>query len=152
MGRFIYRMQNILQLKEKLEDREKQNFALMQAKLNEEEALLASLRAKLEEIIEEGKRLRIGEIDTLRIKENERSQKDGEERVNKQMMQVRAAEKNLEVARRRMQEAMQERKIHEKLRENAFEKFLKEEAAQEAKEIDELTSYTYGRKATEKSE
>ena len=56
------------------------------------------------------------------------------------------AQKNLETARIRMQNAITERKIHEKLRENAFEKFVKEEAMNEAKEIDELTSYKYGLK------
>ena len=45
-----------------------------------------------------------------------------------------------------MQNAITERKIHEKLRENAFDKFVKEEAMNEAKEIDELTSYKYGLK------
>ena len=41
---------------------------------------------------------------------------------------------------------MQERKIQEKLRENAFEAFMKEENAREGKEVDELVSYTYGQK------
>ena len=39
---------------------------------------------------------------------------------------------------------MQERKTHEKLSEEAFEDFKKEIGAQESKEVDELTSYTYG--------
>lgn len=41
---------------------------------------------------------------------------------------------------------MQERKAHEKLKENAFEEFMKEEQAQESKEIDQLTTYTHGQK------
>ena len=35
----------------------------------------------------------------------------------------------------------------EKLKERAFEDFLRELSAQEAKEVDELTSYTYGQKS-----
>ena len=35
------------------------------------------------------------------------------------------------------------RKAHEKLKENAFEEFMKEEQAQESKEIDQLTTYTW---------
>ena len=42
---------------------------------------------------------------------------------------------------------MQESKTQEKLREKAFEQFVKEENKRESKEIDELVSYTYGRKA-----
>ena len=41
---------------------------------------------------------------------------------------------------------MQERKIHEKMREKAFERFVAEVNAAEVKEIDELTSYVYGNK------
>ena len=41
---------------------------------------------------------------------------------------------------------MQERKINEKLTENAFEVFIREENARESKEVDELVSYTYGQK------
>ena len=43
--------------------------------------------------------------------------------------------------------AMQESKTQEKLKEKAFEEFIHEENAREAKEVDELTSYTHGRKA-----
>ncbi|MCQ2522272.1 MAG: flagellar export protein FliJ [Lachnospiraceae bacterium] len=140
-------MQNILKIKEKLEDQEKQNFAMMRIRLTEEEEKLARIMEKRDRIVAEGEKLRIGAVDVLKIKENEHAQRDAEAEVKAQRLQVTMAERNLEAARIRMQEAMQERKIHEKLRENAFDNFLKEEAEAEAKEIDQLTSYTYGRKA-----
>ena len=40
-------------------------------------------------------------------------------------------------------EAMVERKTHEKLKEKAFEEFKQELLHEESKEIDELVSYTY---------
>ena len=48
-----------------------------------------------------------------------------------------------------LQEAMQERKTQERLYENAFAEFIQEENAKEGREIDELTSYKYGRKSRE---
>ena len=54
------------------------------------------------------------------------------------------AKKNVELVREQLRVAMQERKTQEKLSENAFEVFKKEINAQESKEVDELTSYTYG--------
>ena len=45
-----------------------------------------------------------------------------------------------------MQTAVQERKIHEKMREKAFDRFIEEQNAEEVKEIDQLTSYVYGTK------
>ena len=38
------------------------------------------------------------------------------------------------------------RKTHETLKEKAFQQFLADEKKQEGKEVDELTSYTYGQR------
>ena len=51
----------------------------------------------------------------------------------------------------KLTELMQERKMHEKLKENAFEEFKEEVKKQEGKEVDELTSYTYGQRIQEKA-
>jgi len=146
MARFRYRMQNILELKEKLEEQEKNNFAARRAALTEEEEKLDALLSKRERIVEEGKALRLTTIDTIKIRENQRAKEFVEEEVKQQRIKLRIAEKNLDAARARMQEAMQERKIHEKMREKAFERFVEEQNAEEVKEIDQLTSYVYGTK------
>ena len=66
--------------------------------------------------------------------------------VRRQMMEVHKAQKELDAARNALNEVMQERKIHEKLREKAFDEFKQELAVAETKEIDELVSYTYNNK------
>ena len=146
MARFRYRMQNILQLKEKMEEQERNNFAARRRALTEEEDKLAALIAKRNAVAEEGKRLRQTVIDVRSIRENEDLQRYTDEQVKQQRIKVRVAEKSLDAARAKMQEAMQERKIHEKMREKAFERFVAEVNAAEVKEIDELTSYVYGNK------
>ena len=55
----------------------------------------------------------------------------------------------LEDARSRLEEAVKERKTHEKLKEKQFDEFVREENRSESKSIDELTTYTYGQKVTE---
>ena len=45
-----------------------------------------------------------------------------------------------------LEEVMKERKTYEKLREKSFEEFKAEVNHEESKEVDELTSYTYGQK------
>ncbi|MCR5251198.1 MAG: flagellar export protein FliJ [Lachnospiraceae bacterium] len=149
MARFRYRMQNILELKEKIEEQEKNNFAARRIALNDEEAKMEALLAKRDGIVEEGKAIRLTVIDVRKIKENERERDYVEEEIKAQRLKVRVAEKNLEAARQKMQLAMQERKIHEKMREKAFERFVEEVNAEEVKEIDELTSYVYGTKDEE---
>ena len=62
------------------------------------------------------------------------------------MVQINLASREVEKARVALQTLMQERKAHEKLKENAFEAFMKEEQAAESKEIDQLTTYTHGQK------
>ena len=146
MPRFRYRMQNILELKEKLEEQEKNNFAARRLALTEEEDKLDAFILKRDAIAEEGKALRLTAIDPIKIRENQRAKDYVEEEIKQQRIKVRIAEKNLDAARMKMQAAMQERKIHEKMREKAFDRFLEEMNAEEAKEIDQLTSYVYGTK------
>lgn len=146
MARFRYRMQNILDIKSKLEEQEKNNFATAQRKLAEEEELLKTAIEKRERLAEEARRMRGETLNILELKENEYARKYAEEQVKKQQLNVVVAQKNVEVARLRMQKAVQERKIHDKLKEHAFEEFLQEENAAELKEIDQLTSYTHGKK------
>lgn len=149
MAIFRYRMQNVLNIKEKLEEQEKQNFAVMRMRLTEEEEKLAALRDRRDQIARDGRKMREDKIDILSIKENTALASFIEEQIKAQTMKVMAAEKNLENARVKMQNAIAERKIHEKLKENAFDEFIKEEGMKEAKEIDELTSYVYGQKEEE---
>ena len=63
--------------------------------------------------------------------------------MRRQMMEVQKAERELENARKALNDIMQERKMHEKLKERAFEQFKEELKAEESKEIDQLVSYTY---------
>ena len=143
MAKFIYRLQNVLDVKLKLESQAKTAFSLAAARLNEEEEKLNALyQAKLE--AQEIYRQRsIGILDLMELK----SAKDMVEYIKEQIVQqkkaVDQARKMLEVARFQLNEAMKDRKIHEKLKENAFEEFIHEENEAEKKEIDQLVSFTY---------
>ena len=53
------------------------------------------------------------------------------------------AEKNVDIARGRLNKVMVERKTQEVLKEKAFEEFVKELNESEKKEVDELVSFTY---------
>ena len=56
----------------------------------------------------------------------------------------------VKAARQKLTGLMQERKMHEKLKEHAFEAFMQDEKKREGKEVDELTSYTYGQRIQER--
>lgn len=146
MARFKFRMQNILNLKEKLETQAEMRFAEQKKVLNEAIAAKDELMRKRELLGEEALRLRSDELDLLEIQNNELSIRLCEEDIILADQRIKREEATLELRRKELESVMKERKAQEKLREHAFQQFLKDEAAAESKAIDELTSYTYGQK------
>ena len=114
--------------------------------MDEEEEKLELLFNRKAGYEEEGRRLREDSLNVQDIRDNRNAILQMDEYIAYQKVQVSKAEAELEKERQKLKEAMQERKIQEKLRENAFEAFMKEENAREGKEVDELVSYTYGQK------
>ena len=151
MSKFVYRMQNILNLKYKLEDQAKMEFAAARRRLTEEEEKLELLYRRKDSYEEEGRRLREDALAVMDILENRNAILQMEDFIELQKLEVAKAEDALEIERQKLQEVMQERKVQEKLREKAFEAFVKEENAKESKEIAELVSYTYGQRKREKA-
>ena len=147
MAKFRYRMQSILEIKKKLEEQAKNEFAAARAVLNEEEEKLEQLKKRKEAYEDEGRALRENTLNIMDIIENKEALLRMDEFIADQQLNVKRAQDRMEEVRLALQTAMQESKTQEKLREKAFEQFVKEENARESKEIDELVSYTYGRKA-----
>ena len=146
MAKFIYKMQSVLNIKEKMEEQAKMEFALATAKLNEELEKLQRLKDKRRYYEEEGVKLREAILDPLRMKENEAAIEYVKGEIEQQKLAIKIAEDAVEKARITLQEYMMERKTHEKLKENAFEVFKQEINKEESKEVDELTSYVYGKR------
>ena len=145
MAVFRYRMQNILDIKEKLETQARNDFAVAAAKLAEEEEKLEDLKHRRDGYEQLLKDLYSRELDLQKIKETRDAIDIMKYSIELQIINVKQAEKELDIQRERLKEAMQERKTHDKLKERQFEEFLKEEAAKESKEIDELVSFRHGR-------
>ena len=146
MAKFKYRMQNILNVKMKLESQAKIAYGLANQKYLDEQKKLQEIilrRVSYEKILKETMMGNIDVREVTRARENVNTMKT---LVRRQMVEVHKAELALEDARRALNEIMQERKTHEKLKEKAFETFMAEEKAAEGKEIDQLVSYTYNNK------
>lgn len=146
MARFIYRMQSILNIKAKMEEQAKMEFGAARARLNEEEEKLENLIARKAGYEETGRSLQKDSLKVREIIENRDAIERMKEFIQTQELCVKKAEEQLEEARAKLQDARQESRTQERLREKAFEEFMHEENAREAKEIDELTSYTHSRK------
>jgi len=162
MAKFVYKMQSLLNIKEKLEDQAKTAFGLAKAVLNEEEEKLAEFVKKKNQYIEQ-KRETMASISPnmsegrsvrqqlISLNQLENAVKTMELRIAEQILVVKQAEKNVQLAQAKLENAMKERKIQEKLREHALEEFLKEMEAADQQEINQLVTFRFG-KAREREE
>ena len=143
MAKFTYRMQNILDIKLKLETQAKMEFSLANRRYQEEQQILQDYvirRMGYEKKLKETMQDNVNVKEVMHARDDFNAMKTI---VRRQMMEVHKAEKALNEARDELNSVMQERKIHEKLREKALDEFKHERAVEENKEIDELVSYTF---------
>ena len=149
MAKFRYRMQSILNIKYQLETQAKMEVGRAQMRLNEEQEKLQALFDRKEAYFEEGRQMRKETVHANELRDNRNAVLIMDELIAVQEFEVLKAEEAVEKARAKLTEIMQERKMHEKLKEKALLQFLDEEKAAEFKVVDELTSYTYGQRGKE---
>ena len=145
MAKFVYRMQNILNIKQKLETQAQMAYSIANQKYLDEQKELQQYMIRRVGYEKQLKEAVQGNLDLQEVAHARANVNDMKTIVRRQMMNVHTAEKEMEDARAALNEVMQERKVQEKLREKAFEEFKQELAAAETKEIDELVSYTYNK-------
>lgn len=156
MAKFVYKMQSLFDIKEKLEDQAKTAFGLAKSALNAEEEKLAEYIRKKNVYIEQKRDAMSSIAPNMKegktvqqqlqsVNQLENAVKTMEYRIAEQILVVRQAEKNVQLAQARLENAMKERKVQEKLREHAYEDFLKEEEAADRQEINELVTFRFGK-------
>jgi flagellar FliJ protein len=146
MAIFKYRMQNILDIKLKLEEQAKAEFAIAQQKLLKEQEKLQNLMIRRAGYEKQLRDLMSGKMDLEKINQVKKDVDTMKVLIRRQMMEVHRAEKEVERARSALSTVMKERKMHEKLKEKAYEEYQHEELAEEGKAIDGLVSFTYNAK------
>lgn len=143
MAKFIYKMENILGIKYKMEDQAKTSYGIARRKLIKEEELLYEQKDRLEGYQIRSKELRMQKLDIMKLKEYTEASEMMKKEIKLQELNVKKAEQQVELARVRLNAAILERKTHEKLKDNAKEIFFLEVAQTERKEIDELVSFRF---------
>ena len=151
MAKFLYSMQNVLDIKERLETQAKTEYAEMNNRLFI--CTLLHVHCAMKRL---GKRLdsyenlaRSSASERLDIMEMRRCNEAIDiikNQMTQQAVRIRIAQRNVDNAMKKLTEAVQDRKIHEKLKEKAFEQFKLDINAQEMKEIDETVSFKYNNK------
>ena len=134
MAKFTYRMQNILDIKYKLESQAKTSFSLAAAKLNQEEEKLEGLHQRRRAYEVRAKELVSDKLNFQDIKVNRIAIETTKGAIQNQVVAVHVAE---------IATNSKFTKLHEILKEKAFDEFKKELEKEESKAVDELVSFTH---------
>lgn len=151
MAKFFYSMQNILDIKLKLEETAKQEYSEARMRLSAEEEKLALLEERRDSYYREYQEALQGNLDFLKIEECRYSLDIMGDMIIKQNDVIKQRSKELELVRQKLNQVMQERKMHEKLKEKQFDTFKQEINAQENKETDEVAGYQFTHAMTKTS-
>ncbi len=144
MARFVYRMQAVLNIKEKTEGQVKMEFASAQAELNRQLEILDEYIRRKQAYLQEAEDLRKAErLEMLDILDNQYATAQMDVMIKAQSQVVEKQEEIVERARIKLTKAIQERKMQETLRDRAYAEYLEEEKQEEFKETDQRTSFTY---------
>lgn len=144
MKKFRYSMESILKIKIKFEDQAKLAYASARNNLNKEEEKLQKLKDQKAFYENEKRKQSSSRINILKLKQLTDAIEIMNKKIEDQTVVVKAAEQRLEIARIRLNDAMAERKIQEKLKEKAWQNYMMEYEAEEQKEIDQRNSFVFG--------
>lgn len=136
-------MQGILNLKYRLEDQAKGIFAAAKQKYEEEVEKLTTLNQEKTLYEESLRELMLGNLDFHEIQAVKTGIIAKEDAIKKQNRVVMRAEHEMQAASEQLRELMVDRKMHETLKDKAFENYLLEMSGEEKKETDELVSYRF---------
>lgn len=143
MSKFLYKMQNILDIKMKLEDQAKSSYREAKRAFDAEKEVYEMLLNKKEDYEKKLKQTMIHRLIVSDIKYYENCVEVIKDKIKNQELVVNQAK--LEVSRKEqaMHQAMIERKTQEILREKKLTQFKMELKQQEEKGNDQLVSFKY---------
>ena len=147
MARFVYKMQTLLNIKQKTEGQVKMEFASATAELNKQIDILNEYIQRKEDYIAEAEELRnAASLKLQDILDNQYATAQMDVMISAQAKVVKQYEAAVDKVRIKLTRAIQERKMQETLRDRAYAEYIEEEKQEEAKENDQRTSFTYGQK------
>jgi len=147
MATFTFKFQSILKLKEQVEKNIKNELALAMELLNAEVKKLNEIVKKKQETIDEMKR-ESAKITIWKLKEYSAFIEVMKNKIDIQKNIVNQLQENVDITKRRLVEAMKERKIFEKLKELKKEEHVIEEKRKDLIAVDEIVSYKENVKET----
>lgn len=144
MARFIFPMEQLLNIKRKMEKQKQMEYAkALQGLSASQQRLQVSQAVCKEELHHYQEYIRGGKILPQEMKSFHESIQYYQQQVVEREKEVDKAKQMVEEAIHAVRMALQERKTYELLREKAYEVYLEEEKLQELKTVDEIVSFKY---------
>ena len=141
MAKFIFRLQSVLNIKEKVEDLKRNEFGKAVSELALAKMEKERLELEKENCLEDFRSSIDTGIEPYAISRYNIYIEKLKKMIIRQQQVVVRAEAFVEEKRIELVEAMRDRKTLETLKENDFEEFLDEEKKAEQKIVDEIVSY-----------
>lgn len=143
MAKFRYSMENILRIKERLEEQKRmelgQAMVVYQDEQNSQLAIEHKQKIYLDEFYGQQNQLTNG----ASLKAMSQQLSYYEKMLKEQKLLVKKALDQVEFKREALKKALEERKVQEKLKEHAYEGYLEDEKLKEQQMLDEVVGYRY---------
>lgn len=143
MARFSFRLQSYLNLKEKLEEQKKLDYGRALAKLETEKQKKLEMERIRDNNIISFKESIIKKIEPQTLQSYNNFIEIMKIKIRNQQTVIQNAEKNVELKRLALVEAIKDRKMLDTLKEKAHVEYMREEQINEQKIVDEIVSYQY---------
>lgn len=140
MGSFNFRFEKILDYKETVEDMKKNEYGLIKSKLHEEEKKLEKIYNHKKHIKKERNKLTYS-TNIASLKFFNDYIKGMNDSIKEQKRIVKKTREEVDKAKQKLSEAVKEKKIYSKLKENAYNDFLYEQNKLEENLVDNIVSY-----------
>ncbi|NLM74489.1 MAG: flagellar export protein FliJ [Clostridiaceae bacterium] len=141
MARFVFRLQSFLNLKEQLEKNVKNELGVANQKLQQEKIKLRRIKEDIDTYSDKFRSACTGSIEPEKIKELKIYLEHLYNNEQKQKLNVKREQQNVDKIREKLISIMRDKKVLENLREKNFQEFLSELEKGEQLLADELVSY-----------
>lgn len=146
MAKFHYSMENILRIKEKIEEQKRMALGQAMASYQYELSIAEEISGKLTTYLSIFYDTQDNKVDAMQIRIVSQQVSFYEQALKNQKDVVSRALDLVEMKRTELRQALQEKQIQEKLREKALEQYLEEEKLKEQQLLDEVVGYRYATK------
>ena len=146
MAGYKYKLQNILKLRESVENDKKNEFGVATRRFDSEKLKLEQLNAEMYCKCEEIEKAVINGISVQVLRQQQQFKEYYKFSISNQIVRSKMAEEHLLNCRLKLVEAVQDRKMMEKLKEIDYGKYLYTEQKNEEKLVDDLVSFKQSNK------